>query len=226
MNRYGIIVSLFVTLIAVKMANATLITFDEEIAHNDSTTSFTHTDNGVTEVVRYTPLNVQYQDYGVTFGGDWLVVDNDGTFGESPLSGDGFAAFNQSNSLNMSFGTAINSISGYLGGGLVDCCYESMIWEISAFFDNQLIGSKSITSTASPSGGGFSFFQLDFENADYVEISAIPENPALRNQRYGGILENLSFNTNNAVQVSEPAILNIFLLLALYLTFRSNKQSH
>ncbi|REL27111.1 hypothetical protein DXX93_11400 [Thalassotalea euphylliae] len=101
-----------------------------------------------------------------------------------------------------------------------------MIWEISAFFENQVVMSKSINSTASPSGGGFSFFQLAFDKVDYVEISATPENPALRNQHSSGILENLSFNINNAVQVSEPTVLSTFLLLGLCLTFSSKKQGH
>ncbi|REL27110.1 hypothetical protein DXX93_11395 [Thalassotalea euphylliae] len=115
MKRYGIISCLLVALLTISKTNATLITFDEETAHNDSTRSFTYTDNGVVKTRRYTTLNDQYQDYGVTFGGDWMVVDNDPTFGERPMSGNGFAAFNQSNSLNMSFASTINSISGYLG---------------------------------------------------------------------------------------------------------------
>lgn len=221
------VVAFFLVLVFTSTANATFINFDEPFAHDNLISSFElDVGGGVTKTVKYSSLSDQYKHLGVNFDGDWLVVANDPTFGELPLSGEGFAAFNDesNNVLRLTFSDSIDKISGFVGGGLDYCCFIDLTWTISAFSNGVEVATQSLFSIASnPTRGGYSFFSLEFNEADYIEIMANPTTPIVGQPdgRFGGVLENLTFSRTTVVSEPNTSMLICLLSLSLLVGFRS-----
>ncbi len=215
-------------LLNVQTVSATTITFEELDANQ-------HTPYG--------KLTNQYDHLGVNFSGDWITIFGDPTFGSLPLSGDNQIGFNQreNNSLAIHFDKNINNISGFIGGGMIYDHHVQMNWTVNAYLDSNQVAQQSYHSNFGWNRAeGHAFFDLSFDNANYVEIIATTkaedeayyqglwDEEITDKERWGykpghsGVLDNLSFST--VTDVPEPSSLAILLLGLLGLSSRKIKK--
>ncbi len=199
---------LLIFLVNVQTANATLINFEELGKQGDL-----FSDNP--------SLNNQYESSGITFSGGWEIIHQDALMGEMPLSGEHFAAFNTgvsgiTNTIIMDFKNSIKSFSAFVGGGLGECCYIDMQWNVVAYLDQQFISQQSYVSNSSNSSGGYKQILLNFKEVNRIQISA---NPLVSTQSYfSGVMDDITFS--HKVTVPEPTSILLFILAFTGLALR------